>query len=71
MAKRRTPHCASAWHFQRCLCKHERQSHQSEDGVCMVRPPKCDCRKFDLAPGYPVFESEEAMKAWANAQGRV
>jgi hypothetical protein len=53
---RKPPHCASAYHFAHCNCKHERQSHegQDQDGVCKERG--CDCNRFMLAAGYPILE---------------
>jgi len=44
--RRRPPHCASAYHFQRCICNHERQSHDGEEGHCLER--KCECESFRL-----------------------
>jgi hypothetical protein len=56
----RAPHCASAHHFQICMCSHERRSHEELDGAeigpCLERalPPrrgKCSCPGFRLRVG--------------------
>ena len=56
MPKYKPPHCGSAYHFQECVCKHERQVHQDETGICKER--RCDCIKYVLAPNYPEIEHQ-------------
>lgn len=53
---KRPPHCASAYHYQHCICDHERQYHQGEEGVCLER--NCGCSHFRLASGYPEIKHE-------------
>jgi hypothetical protein len=58
MPRYRPPHCASSYHFQVCVCRHERQLHalieDEEKGVCKERG--CDCIRFVLAPNYFAME---------------
>lgn len=51
---RKPPHCSNAYHFQPCVCEHERQIHQDDTGVCRER--QCGCVRFELQSNYPLIE---------------
>lgn len=52
--RKKAPHCASSWHFQHCICHHERQYHNEESGHCLER--KCECEVFRLGSQYQIIE---------------